>query len=134
MTPSEIGIYFGDHSRRSLRERNINIKPNVEILELHATFAERMATEDGFEWRTHKHRPNQRKAKATRICRFLGISSGKPWGKGKPWGHAQSVAIVVNLFLQTHQKGDSCRGRDGHCWAAPRTDPYVKNYLIRLLP
>ena len=37
-------IYFEDHSRCSLRERNVNLKQNVEIFELHATFAERMAT------------------------------------------------------------------------------------------
>ena len=37
-------IYFGDPSRRWLRERNMNRKQNVEICELHATFAERMAT------------------------------------------------------------------------------------------
>jgi len=37
-------IYFGDHSRRSLRERNVNLKQNLGIFELHATFAERMAT------------------------------------------------------------------------------------------
>jgi len=44
-------IYFGDHSRRSLRERNVNLKQNLEIFELHATFAERMATKaDGVQW------------------------------------------------------------------------------------
>jgi len=37
-------IYFGDHSRFSLRESNVNLKQNVEVCELHATFAERMAT------------------------------------------------------------------------------------------
>jgi len=37
-------IYFGDQSRRSLRELNVNLKQNVKVFELHATFAERMAT------------------------------------------------------------------------------------------
>ena len=37
-------IYFENHSRRSLRERNVNLEQNVGIFELHATFAERMAT------------------------------------------------------------------------------------------
>ena len=44
-------------------------------------------------------------------------------GTGKtmePWGHAQSVAIVVNLFLQTHQNGD--------LWVSPcpTQDDYVR--------
>ena len=25
------------------------------------------------------------------------------------------------------------RGSDGHCWPPPRTDPYMRNYLILLL-
>ena len=41
-----------------------------------------------------------------------------------PWGHAKSVAIVVNLFLQNHQKGD--------LWVSPcpwpvRIQDLVKN-------
>ena len=38
-------IYSEDHSRCSLRERNMNLMQNVEISELHSTFAERMATQ-----------------------------------------------------------------------------------------
>ena len=37
-------IYIGDHCRRSLRERNVNLDQNVGERAIHATFAERMAT------------------------------------------------------------------------------------------
>ena len=37
-------INFGDHSRRPLRERNVNLKENGGLFELYATFAGRLGS------------------------------------------------------------------------------------------
>jgi hypothetical protein len=49
---------------------------------------------------------------------------------------AEKGPLSTNIGILEDQRCESTtiyRSRNGHCWPPPRTDPYVNDWLIRLL-